>query len=85
MLDLRNPRTAEERENPDVGEILEGLGEMATPVELGQALASIGLFVQAPAEADLAGELERLGSVELLRLELANWLLGAASMQVLMA
>jgi hypothetical protein len=30
---------------------------MATPVELSQALASIGLFVQAPAEADLTGEL----------------------------
>ena len=27
----------------------------------------------------------RLGSAELLRLELANWLLGAAAMQVLMA
>jgi hypothetical protein len=33
----------------------------------------------------MAGELDRLGSAELLRLELANWLLGAAAMQVLMA
>lgn len=69
-----------------MGEVLDGLGEiMATPVELGQALASIGLFVQAPAEADLARELKSLGSVELLRLELANWLPGAASMRVMIA
>ena len=34
---------------------------------------------------DLSGELERLGSVELLRLEMAHWLLGASAMQVLMA
>lgn len=68
-----------------MGEVREGLGEMASPVDLGQALAAIGLFRAAPGDADLAGELERLGSTELLRLEMANWLLGAASMQVLMA
>jgi hypothetical protein len=68
-----------------MGEVREGLGEMASPVELGQALAAIGLFARAPAEADLAGELQRLGSTELLRLEMAHWLLGAAGMQVLMA
>ena len=58
---------------------------MASPADLGQALAAIGLFRAAPGEADLAGELKRLGSTELMRLEMANWLLGAASMQVLMA
>ena len=68
-----------------MGEVREGLGEMASPTELGQALAAIGLFRAAPGEADLAGELKQLGSAELLRLEMANWLLGAASMQVLMA
>jgi hypothetical protein len=68
-----------------MGEVREGLGEMASPADLGQALAAIGLFRAAPGEADLAGELKRLGSTELLRLEMANWLLGAASMQVLMA
>lgn len=52
---------------------------------MGQALAAIGLLRAAPGEADLTGELRRLGSTELLRLEMANWLLGAASMQVLMA
>ena len=55
------------------------------PADLGQALAAIGLFRAAPGGADLAGELRRLGSTELLRLEMADWLLGAASMQVLMA
>jgi hypothetical protein len=68
-----------------VGDVREGLGEMASPVELGQALTAIGLFQYAPTEADLAGELVRLGSTELLRLEMANWLLGASAMQVLMA
>lgn len=68
-----------------MGEVREGLGEMASPAGLGQALAAIGLFRAAPGDADLAGELERLGSTELLRLEMANWLLDAASMQVLMA
>jgi hypothetical protein len=69
----------------DMGDVREGLGEMASPAGLGQALAAIGLFRHAPSEADMARELERLGSAELLRLELANWLLGAAAMQVLMA
>ena len=68
-----------------MGDVREGLGEMASPAELGQALAAIGLFRHAPSEAALARELEQLGSAELLRLELANWLLGAAAMQVLMA
>ena len=68
-----------------MGKVREGLGEMASPAELGQALAAIGLFRHAPSEADMARELERLGSAELLRLEMANWLLGAAAMQVLMA
>jgi hypothetical protein len=61
------------------------LSEMASPAELGQALAALGLFRHAPSDADLASELDRLGNAGLLRLELANWLLGAAAMQVLMA
>lgn len=68
-----------------MAEVREGLGEMASPAGLGQALEAIGLFRATPGEADLAGELDRLGSTELLRLEMANWLLGAASMQALMA
>jgi hypothetical protein len=58
---------------------------MASPAEPGQAPAALGLFRHAPSDADLASELDRLGNAELLRLELANWLLGAAAMQVLMA
>lgn len=58
---------------------------MASPVELGQALAAIGLFARAPGEADLAGGRKRLGSTELLRLETTHWLAGAAAMQVLVA
>lgn len=43
----------------DRGEpVREGLGEMASPVDLGQALAAIGLFRAAPGGAGLAGELE---------------------------
>jgi hypothetical protein len=68
--------------NPDGSPVL---GGMASPAELGQALAALGLFRHAPSDADLASELDRLGNAELLRLELANWLLGAAAMQVLMA
>jgi hypothetical protein len=66
-----------------VGEIREGLGEMASPVELGQALAAIGLFARVPGEADLAGERKRLGSTELLRLETTHWLAGTAAVQVI--
>jgi hypothetical protein len=63
-----------------VGGGREGLGEMASPVELGEALAAIGLFKDGRAEADLDGELERLGGTELLRLEMTHWLLGASVM-----
>ena len=55
-----------------MGEVREGLGEMASQADLGQAPAAIGLFRAAPGEADLAGELSRLGSTKLLRLESAG-------------
>ena len=42
-----------------MGKVREGLGEMASPTELGQALAAIGLVRHAPSEADMARELQR--------------------------
>jgi hypothetical protein len=68
-----------------MGEIREGLGEMADPADLVTALVQLGLLKRAFTGTELAAETGRAGGAELFRLEMAHALAGAADMQILMA
>ena len=68
-----------------MGEIREGLGEMADPADLVTALVQLGLLERAFTGTELAAETDRAGGAELFRLEMAHALAGAADMQILMA
>jgi hypothetical protein len=68
-----------------MGEILEGLGEMADPADLVTALVQLGLLKRAFPGTELAAETSRAGGTELFRLEMAHALAGAADMHILMA
>jgi hypothetical protein len=68
-----------------MGEIREGLGEMADPAVLVTALVQVGLLKRAFTGTELAAETDRAGGTELFRLEMAHALAGAADMHILMA
>src|SRR5260370_3638017 len=68
-----------------MGEIREGLGEMADPADLVTALVQVGLLKRVFTGTELAAETDRAGGTELFRLEMAHALAGAADMQILMA
>ncbi|HUY51805.1 MAG TPA: hypothetical protein VMV92_39920 [Streptosporangiaceae bacterium] len=59
-----------------MGEIREGLGEMADPADLVTALVEVGLLKRAFTGTELAAETSRAGGAELFRLEMAHAWLG---------
>ncbi|GLX02290.1 hypothetical protein [Microtetraspora sp. NBRC 16547] len=65
-----------------IGEQREGLGTMADPAELAEALVAIGLLKHSFTAAELAAESRRAGGRELHQLELARpWRAQAMSVQ----